>query len=301
MILRILGGFLMALADSVPGVSGGTIAFLIGIYDEFIDSLNDIGSKDREKRKNALKFLLKLGSGWIVGMGFAALVINAIFEKYIYNISSMFLGFVFFAIPIILYEEKKEFIGKYKNIVFGVMGTGLVVLITYLSGNVTGEGIDLSFGQFSPITGIYLFVCAMCAISAMVLPGVSGSTLMLVFGLYQAIMTAISGFLKMDFQYVPALVIFGLGVLTGVFSVVKGLKFLLHKHRSPIMFFIIGMMIGSFYAIIMGPESLKENPKDAMSIDTFNIIYFIIGGIVIMGIQFLKIKFSDKGTDLCQE
>ena len=68
MIMKILGGFLMALADSVPGVSGGTIAFILGLYDDFINSLNNIVSKDKEKRKAAFLFLLKLGSGWIVGM-----------------------------------------------------------------------------------------------------------------------------------------------------------------------------------------------------------------------------------------
>ena len=53
MIMKILGGFLMALADSVPGVSGGTIAFILGLYDDFINSLNNIVSKDKEKRKAA--------------------------------------------------------------------------------------------------------------------------------------------------------------------------------------------------------------------------------------------------------
>ena len=301
MIIRILGGFLMALADSVPGVSGGTIAFLMGIYDEFINSLNDIASKDKEKRNNAIKFLVKLGSGWIVGMALASLVIQAVFEKHIYEISSMFLGFIIFAMPIILMEEKKEFIGKYKNIIFAIFGIVLVVGVTYLAGKVNGDGVDLSFGNFSVWTGIYLFVCAMCAISAMVLPGISGSTLMLVFGVYQAVMTAISGFVKLQFEYIPALAIFGLGVIAGVLSVVKGLKFLLKKHRSAIMYFIIGMMIGSFYAIIMGPESLKENPKEALSIETFNILYFVIGGLVILGIQGLKAVFGDKEVDECQE
>ena len=106
MLIRVLGGFLMALADSVPGVSGGTIAFLMGIYDEFIGSLNNIVSKDKEKRKAAVLFLVKLGSGWIIGMAMASIIINQIFEKHIYNISSLFIGFVLFAMPIIIMEEK---------------------------------------------------------------------------------------------------------------------------------------------------------------------------------------------------
>lgn len=287
MLIKIFGGFLMALADSVPGVSGGTIAFIIGIYDEFITSLNDIVSRDKDKRMAAIRFLIKMGSGWIVGMAMAALFINAVFEKNIYQISSLFLGFVLFAIPVIISEEKDSFLGNYKNIIFTVLGAALVCIITYLSDYITGDGASLAFGEFGILGGILLFICGMCAISAMVLPGISGSTLMLVFGFYQAIMTAIAGFLHMEFKYFLGLCIFGFGCLAGICSSVKGLKYLLSKHRSAMMYFIIGMMIGSFYAIVMGPKSL-DTPKPALSFDTFHIIYFVAGGVVIIGIQTLK-------------
>lgn len=293
MLIKVIGGFLMALADSVPGVSGGTIAFLMGLYDDFINSLNNIVSKDKEKRKKAIVFLLKLGSGWIVGMALAAIVIKAVFEKHIYAISSLFMGFIVFAIPLIIYEEQDSFKGKYQNSIFALFGIAIVVLVTYLSTHVTGIN-DLSVSNLTFGNGVFLFIGAMCAISAMVLPGISGSTIMLVFGIYQAIMSAISGFLHLQFTYVPALFIFGLGIIAGVLTVVKGLKYLLEKHRSAIMYVIIGMMLGSFYAIIMGPTSLKENPQPALSFETFNIWFFIIGGIVILGIQGLKKIFNGK-------
>ena len=291
MFIKILGGFLMALADSVPGVSGGTVAFIIGIYDEFITSLNNIVSRDKQKRMAAIKFLITMGSGWIVGMAIASLVIKAVFEKNIYEISSLFLGFVLFAIPIIFVEEKDAFIGKYKNIVFLIFGAALVCVITYLSGYITGSGVSLSFGEFGVGTGILLFICGMCAISAMVLPGISGSTLMLVFGFYQAIMTGIAGILHLELKYFLGLCIFGFGCIAGICTSVKGLKYLLEKHRSAIMYCIIGMMIGSFYAIVMGPTSLDE-PRPAMTLETFHIIYFLIGGVVILGIQGLKKVFN---------
>ena len=293
MLIKFIGGFLMALADSVPGVSGGTIAFLMGLYDDFIGSLNNIVSRDKEKRKNAILFLVKLGSGWIIGMALAAIVIKAVFEKHIYSISSLFIGFIVFAIPLIIMEEKDSFKGKYKNSVFAIFGIALVVAVTYLSTNVAGIN-DLAWGNFSFTSGIFLFVGAMCAISAMVLPGISGSTILLVFGLYQAVMSAISGFLHMEFKYIPALCIFGFGIIAGILTVVKGLKFLLDKHRSAIMYTIIGMMIGSFYAIVMGPTSLKDNPRPALSFETFDIVFFIIGAIVIIGIQALKKIFNKK-------
>lgn len=286
MFFVILGGFLMALADSVPGVSGGTVAFLMGIYDDFIGSLNDIVSKDKDKRKKAILFLIKLMSGWILGMVSAVLVITSVFEKNIYEISSLFLGFVIFAIPLIFVEEKESFKGKYYNVIWTLFGAALVVAITYFSGDASTS--SLAWGDFGLVTGILLFLGAMCAISAMVLPGISGSTILLVFGFYQPVMDAIKGFLKLDFSYVPALFIFGFGVIAGVFTTVKGLKTALTKARSATMYAIIGMMFGSLYAIVMGAESLKNNPQPAMNFDTFNVVFFIIGGAVILGLQALK-------------
>ncbi len=287
MLIKIIGGFLMALADSVPGVSGGTIAFIMGIYDDFINSLNNIVSKDKEKRKSALKFLAIMGSGWIVGMASAAIVITSIFEENIYEISSLFMGFILFAIPLVIKEEMEAFKENYKCAIHLLTGILLVAGTTYLSGVISGGNRSLAFGEFGIVSGIVLFICGVCAISAMVLPGVSGSTLMVVFGFYQAIMTAISGFLHMEFKYVVGLMIFGFGCLTGIATSVKGLKVLLEKYRSAMMYLIVGMMVGSFYAIIMGPTNLDE-PVAPLSLDTFSLLFFVIGGVVIYGIQGLK-------------
>lgn len=289
-----LGGFLMALADSVPGVSGGTIAFILGLYDEFITSLNNIISKDKEKRKTALFFLIKLGIGWIIGMALAAFIITSIFESHIYQVSSLFIGFILFAIPLIVMEEKDSLKGKYQNLIFTLLGIALVVGITYFSKHAFLHGnVDLKASELTVLLCIYLFVAAMCAISAMVLPGISGSTLMLVFGIYQPIMMAIKGFLTLDFSYVPALFIFGCGVLAGIFTIVKGLRYGLEKHRSAMIYFILGMMLGSFYAIIMGPTAIS-NPVEPLSLHTFGFVFFLTGGIIILGLQALKGVFEKK-------
>lgn len=284
----------MALADSVPGVSGGTVAFILGLYDDFIQSLNNIISKDKEKRKAALLFLIKLGIGWVVGMASAAIVITGIFESHIYQISSLFIGFILFAIPLIIMEEKESFKGKYQNIVFALLGIILVVGITYFSKHAFLKGaVDLRISGLNVGLCIYLFVAAMCAISAMVLPGISGSTLMLVFGIYQPIMFAIKGFLTLDFSYVPALFIFGCGVLVGIFTIVKALRYGLEKHRSAMIYFIVGMMLGSFYAIIMGPTAIS-NPVEPLSWQSFGFVFFVAGGIIILGLQALKNVFEKK-------
>ena len=82
----------MALADSVPGVSGGTIAFLMGFYDKFIGSLNALISGTKAERIDALKYLVKLGIGWAVGFCSSVLVLANVFESQIYRVSSLFIG-----------------------------------------------------------------------------------------------------------------------------------------------------------------------------------------------------------------
>lgn len=176
-------GFCMALADSVPGVSGGTITFVLGFYDNFITSLNNVIFENKKEKKDAIYFLIKLGIEWIIGMVVATLVLTSLFEKHIYAVSSLFLGFVLFSIPIIIKKEKTCLKVKYKNILFAILGIIIVALITYFN-PVSGSGNVINLTHLNVGLAIYVFVAAMIAISAMVLPGISGSTLLLIFGLY---------------------------------------------------------------------------------------------------------------------
>lgn len=276
----------MALADSVPGVSGGTIAFLLGFYDKFIGSLDSLIKGTKDERKEAIIFLIKIGIGWVVGFILAMLVLGSIFEKHIYNISSLFLGFVVFAIPLIIIEEKTEFKGKYKNIIFAIIGLVLVIAISSFS-PAGEESMNLAWGSFGIGTAVYVFVAAAIAISAMVLPGISGSTLLLIFGLYMPIVSAIKEFLHLDFSYFPILCVFGFGIITGIITVIRLIKKALEKYRSQTLYLIVGLMIGSLYAIVLGPTTL-DVPQPALTLKTFSLIFFLIGGVVILGLQKLK-------------
>ena len=288
-------GFCMALADSVPGVSGGTIAFILGFYDKFINSLDDLAYGDREKKKKALFFLFKIILGWIVGMVLAVLILTSLFEKHIYAVSSVFIGFIVFSIPLIVKEEKKTLKGKYQNLIFTLLGIIAVVLITYLN-PVTGDANAVDVSKLSMGLGFYVFVVALIAISAMVLPGISGSTLLLIFGLYVPIISAIKELLHLNFDYLPVLIVFGLGVLTGILMVVRFIKLALKKYRSQSIYCILGLMVGSIYAIIMGPTTLSV-PQEALSFSTFSILFFLIGGLVIIGLEQLKKILEKKKED----
>lgn len=284
-ILTFIHGFCMALADSVPGVSGGTIAFLLGFYDNFVDSLDDLISGTKEKRISAAKYLIKLGIGWAIGCGLAVLILANVFETHIYQISSLFMGFIAFAIPVVM-EEKNCLKEKISRIFFVMIGIALVSAITYFNPVGGGNGMDLSSPNI--LTFVYVFVCGAIAICAMILPGISGSTLLLIFGIYLPIVTAIKDILHFDFHSLPIVIAFGLGVVTGVISIIKIIRKALEKHRAATVYLIIGLMLGSLYAILMGPTTL-DTPQPALSFPTFSFVFFIIGGAVIMGMQAMKI------------
>lgn len=286
MILNFIRGFCMALADSVPGVSGGTIAFLLGFYDKFITSLDHLMSGTKKERMEAVKFLIKIGVGWIVGMGAAVSVLAGIFDERIYEISSVFLGLIVFAIPMICREEKDSLKGKYQNLPWAVIGIILVAAITYFN-PVSGKGVSVSVEHLNITLILYIFVVAMIAISAMVLPGISGSTMLLIFGLYVPIISALKELMHLNFSYLPVIIVFGCGILTGIALVIKTIKNALDKHRSQMIYFIIGMMIGSLYAIIMGPTTL-EHTKPAMSLHTFQPVFFVIGVVIIFVLEKIK-------------
>ena len=285
-ILNFINGFCMALADSVPGVSGGTVAFILGFYDKFICSLDGLFRGKMEEKKSALLFLIKLGIGWACGFIIAALVLGSIFNKQIYNISSLFIGFIIFAIPIVIYEEREALKKNYLNVIFALIGIAFVVAITLLN-PASGQGISVHVDNLSIGLIAYVFFAAMIAISAMVLPGISGSTLLLIFGLYVPIMSAVKEFLHMNFSYFPILCVFGLGVITGIVLFVGLIRKALEKFRPQTIYVIIGMMIGSLFSIVMGPTTL-EVPQAAMNFSTFNILFFIIGGVIIVGLQAFK-------------
>ena len=283
----------MALADSIPGVSGGTIAFILGFYDEFVSSLHNLISGSKVERINALRFLSKIGIGWATGFILSVIFITAIFEKNIYEISSLFLGFIIASIPLIIKSEKRT-LSEGKNIIFLLIGIVVVFTMTYFNPiSSSGRSFSIKAENLGLIFGIYIFLSGMIAISAMVLPGISGSTILLIFGLYTPILNAIKGILKLNFEYLSGVVIFGSGILMGVLLTIRSVRYLLRKFRSQTIYCIIGLMIGSIYAVIMGPLSLEVS-QSPMNLESFNIIFFVIGCTLVPVLEKLKDVLKNK-------
>lgn len=204
-------------------ISIGTVAFIMGFYDKFIGSIHDMAFGKMEEKKEAAKYLAKLGIGWAFGMIMAVLLLSALFERHIYVVSSLFFGFVLGSVPLIVEEELYCLRKAPQGFMFAVIG--------------------------------------MAAISAMFLPGISGSTLLLIFGAYIPVITAVRGVLSLDISYIPCLAFFGGGILIGAVTVVRVIRVCLQRFRPQMVYMILGMMIGSLYSIGMGPATLDIPQK----------------------------------------
>ena len=295
MILTAFHGFCMALADSVPGVSGGTIAFILGFYDRFLDSLHTLFGKDRAAQKDALGYLLKLGAGWVVGMAACVLALSGLFEKNIYFMSSLFLGLTIASIPFIVAAERSS-LKKLHSAPFAVLGAAVVVGLTLLRGSSSALG-TVSFTALSPLPPLYIFLSGAVAITAMVLPGISGSSILLIAGVYLPAIQAIRSFLHMQLDVLPGLFALGFGVLAGVAISIHGIRTALRKYRSQMVWLILGLMLSSLYAIANGPASLTV-PLPPMNLTTFQFPAFALGVVILLALEFLK-KAMERQERVC--
>ncbi len=274
MIRTAFNGFFMALADSVPGVSGGTIALILGFYDNFIGSINKVIYGSMKEKKDGIIYLFKLFFGWAIGMILAVLVLTAFFEKNIYAVSSLFLGFVLPSVFVIGKEEYKSIKDKWEYTPFVVIGAILVIAVAHFATRVNILTLDLT--KFSVGSALYLFIAGAIAITAMFLPGISGSTVLVVFGAYLPVLSGVKEILHLNFSVLPMILVFGLGIITGALLSVKGIQKCLEKFRGQTVMLIIGMLIGSLYAIVTGPATVSEM-NDTLNRTNFNLVFFIIG------------------------
>ena len=287
MILSAFHGFCMALADSVPGVSGGTIAFILGFYDRFLDALHGLFGKDPAARKDAVRYLLKLGLGWVIGMGTCVLVLSQLFQTHIYFMSSLFLGLTLTSFPLVVRAEADALRGKEKNLPFAALGLALVVGLTLLRDDVSAVRIQFTGVQVWTLG--YLFVSGAVAITAMVLPGISGSTILLIAGVYLQAIQALRSLFDLDLSVLPGLCALALGFAAGVGLSIRAIRASLKKYRSQMVWLILGLMAGSLYAIAMGPAGL-DTPLPPVGVQNFSVPGFLLGVLILLGLDALRRK-----------
>lgn len=287
MILSAFHGFCMALADSVPGVSGGTIAFILGFYDRFLDALHGLFGKDAAARKDAVRYLLKLGLGWVIGMGTCVLVLSQLFQTHIYFMSSLFLGLTLTSFPLVVRAEADALRGRVKHLPFAALGLALVVGLTLLRDDVSAVRIQFTGVQVWTLG--YLFVSGAVAITAMVLPGISGSTILLIAGVYLQAIQALRSLFDLDLSVLPGLCALALGFAAGVGLSIRAIRAALKKYRSQMVWLILGLMAGSLYAIAMGPAGL-DTPLPPVGVRNFSVPGFLLGVLILLGLDALRRK-----------
>lgn len=265
--INILKGFAMGTSDLVPGVSGGTIALLLGIYNQFIASISGIFSR---RFWPSFTFLIPIIIGMLLAMGSLSNLFNYLLSQH--HIPTMFFfgGLIIGIVPYLLKISNYKTSFTTKHYMMVIAGIAILIVITLMNNGDkhAGETLTLSTGLI-----IKYFIAGMCASSAMLLPGISGSFMLLVFGVYGTVMLAISEVVKLNFTGLPILLAVGFGVLAGFIISSKIIQYLLTHHKLMTFALIIGFVVGSLFAVFPG---LPTN----IVMWFVSLVVFIIGFIV---------------------
>ena len=154
----------------------------------------------------------------------------------------------------------------------------------------------MDLAALTPSLAVKLILVGMVAISAMFLPGISGSTMLLIFGAYMPVMSSLRKIMGGETAYVPGILIFICGIVLGACLVVKLIRVCLERFRPQTVYLILGMMIGSFYSIVMGPTTLEE-PRAAMTLGTFHWLAAILGVALVLLLQFIR-RQQEKNAEM---
>lgn len=232
-------GALIGIANAIPGVSGGTMAVILNIYDKILYAVS------LKNLKQHLAFLIPLALGAVAGIFALSNVIVSLMDSHAMLLNFCFIGLVLGSIPSI-YKKAKDQKTKPRNVILGVIALAFMIFISILNqGDISNKSLE-DFGGVSMQFCLWLFITVAISTIAMILPGISGSLMMLLFGVYAVVMEAVA-----DINLILMIPI-GLGVLTGLFVGIKVIKKMLRFHPQALYFIILGLVAGSIFAIYPG-------------------------------------------------
>lgn len=243
-IFLVLKGFVIGIANIIPGVSGGTLAITLGIYEDLIKAISHFFSNIKEN----LKLLIPIFIGMVLSLAILSNVIGYSLEHYPIPTTLFFVGLILGGLPLLVKHIK----GKEKSI-----SNWIVFLITFLivavfaflkSGNAMVDLSNLSIGGY-----LLLFIVGIVAAATMVIPGISGSFVLMLLGYYEPIINIIREFTKFKnfTSNFIILAVFGMGVLLGIIVIAKIIEYLLEKQPIKTYYGIIGFVLASMISIIM--------------------------------------------------
>lgn len=249
-IRDILKGAVIGIANIIPGVSGGTMAVAMGIYDKLITSVTHIF----KEFKKSILFLLPVGIGMLLGIVGLSMLIEWMLGVIPIQTNLLFIGLILGGIPAVWSRVKGVSI-RPQHIIGCLAFFALVVVLAALDGTEGGKA-DLSFGL---VNCIKMFGAGIVAAATMVIPGVSGSMMLMLMGYYNPVIETINGFVKalvaFDVQGILSgcgvLIPFGLGVVVGILGIAKLIEILLRKFPYVVFWCIIGLILASPVAIVL--------------------------------------------------
>lgn len=247
----IIRGLFIGIANMIPGVSGGTMAVSMGIYDKIIGAVNNL-FKDF---KNSIKTLFPYGIGIAAGVVGLSYVMELLLNEYELPTIALFIGLILGGLsPIIKKVENEKF--KVTHCISFLVLLLVIIVPAVCAGSL---GIKPLTG-FNLLSIIVLVLMGMLSAGAMVVPGVSGSMLLMMLGYYEYLNSAISGIVtalvKFDINGIlenaGILIPYGIGVLIGIFMMAKLIGFFLKRYPNATMWGIIGLIVASPFAILVG-------------------------------------------------
>ena len=270
----ILRGVVIGIANAIPGVSGGTIMVSMGIYDKLIYSVTHLFQQPVKSIKTLLPYFVGMAIG-IVGLAFA---IVAMFEHIPFQTCMLFIGLILGGVPILTGHLKGTKLGVSHGLVFLVLFGSIILLQIF-----GGHGADVAL-TLTPVSLIKLVVVGVIAAATMVIPGVSGSMMLMTMGYYYPVIGSvknlITALVAFDIPQVIhiclVLIPFGIGVIVGIFAVAKLIEMLMEKYEALTYSGIMGLVVASPVVILMSVSVAGMTVLDGVT----GVIAFIIGIVI---------------------
>ena len=262
-----LKGMIIGSAMIIPGVSGGTLAISLGIYERIINVITHFFKNFKEN----IIFIINLGLGVLASLILGALILNYTFEHYPIPTILFFIGLLIGSIPSLVKKVNLKNTLKISNIFYFLLGISLVLGVYLLKGN---SEVTFSNG-FNLIQSIKLLIVGVIAAATLVVPGISGSFVLMILGYYKPILSVITDLIKFNdiINNVIILIPFGIGVLLGIVGIAKLIEYLFKNHETKTYYAIIGFLIASIIEIIISLFSYQTNIIQII----ISIILFVLG------------------------
>lgn len=273
----ILKGIVLGISFILPGVSGGVLSVVMGIYDKLIEAVSHF-YESWASFKKYFNFLFFLGIGGIISVMVLTNVIEVALDKMPVITILIFVGLIVGGVPQLFNIIKKDV--SFGNILLMFIGIGLLVIMSVTTGGASNQIIDTSF-----ISMLKMFGVGILASATIVIPGVSGSFLLMVMGYYEPLLKIINEITSLTNLYnnVVVMIPFGIGLVIGAIVIAKLIDFCLNKYPIKTYYVIIGFVVASIIEVFM---SVFEY--------SYTIPTIIIGLILMVFSSLIVYKFFEK-------